>query len=102
MVVYIETTIKRTLGEIPTDPEWFACECVDAKLIGRFTETIKTYNEFTCVYPCDADREISRRREGLTNLYRNKTVWFDVKTVPREDYELEMARLLKFETRMKL
>lgn len=102
MVVYIETTVKRTLGAIPADPEWFACERADAKLIGRFTETLKTYDKFTCLYPCDADREVLRRQQQLTAMYANKTVWFKVKTVPFEDYDFEMAKLRNFERRMAL
>lgn len=102
MVVYIETTIKRTLGEIPKDPDWFACERADANLIGKFTEPLKTYDEFTCLYPCNADREVLQRQQQLTAMYANKTVWFKVKTVPLEDYEFEMAKLLNFQKRMAL
>ena len=100
MIVYIETTIRRTFGEIPEDPEWFDCKHADAKLIGRFNETIKTYDKFTCMYPCDADREVLRRRQKLFELYKNKTVWFDVKTIQFEDYDFEMAKLRNFERRM--
>lgn len=102
MIVYIETTIEKTFSEIPEDPEWFAWDDADAKLIGSFTETFKTYDKFTCMYPCDADREVLRRRQRLVELYKNKTVWFDVKTIQFEDYDFEMAKLRNFERRMSL
>jgi hypothetical protein len=97
VIVYIETTIKKTFGKIPDDPDWFACKHSDAIKIGSFTETTKTYEKITCMYPCDAERAVLLRRQKLIDLYCDKTVWFDVKIASFEDYDFEMTKLAAFE-----
>jgi len=97
VIFYIETTIKKTFGKIPEDPEWFSCDYAEARRIGSFSETLVTYEKFTCSYESDVDREVLQRRKRLINLYCDKSVWFDVKVVPFEEYDFEAIKLREFE-----
>ena len=74
MIAYIETKITRMFGEMPSG--------------GRFNETITTYNAIDCCDAVDAEQEVRRRKSNLADKYTDKNVWFNVRQLSSEEFEM--------------
>jgi hypothetical protein len=99
MIAYIETKITRIFGRVPSCKAecWFASPFSDAIASGRFDETITTYEEIDCCDALDVDQEVKRRREKLIELYTDKSVRFDVRSIPERQYNFVCKKDKEFE-----
>jgi hypothetical protein len=83
VIAYIETKITRMFDEMPSG--------------GRFNETTTTYDTIDCCDAFDAEQEVRRRKSNLADKYTDKFVWFDVKRISLDEFELACVKDEAFE-----